>query len=508
MAVGGLMGFVGCANPGDTGVEETGAAVVTENGLSMNGLSMNGLSMNGLSMNGLSMNGLSMNGLSMNGLATVSGLSSTTGFMTTAGGRDIVKYMVKCAFPTGHSLTKQDQAGVSYTFPGALGVAPEMESGLCDVNCQERVSACMLAHVNNAGVHIGLWLDSESAIGWGQSTDYPYQEGSFFGNLFPQTSWSGYYCMGRDFDVGAVPGRLGNALTSSVYVDPFGSNVGCAAYCGAHANSDGFDSCNAMNRSWTHVVTAWRNFDPNTAYKICNYQNGKCLGTVASSTVDGALVEQRAYTGTAAQTWSVLQVSPGKYKVININSGKALDRDACATPHLAQKTYAATTTQLIAIKSLGLATSQIGRYNLVPSAAATGFDVAGATDGILGQLDSNLTADSAKWLITPVGTIAAGGGSGGGSPGTNPCASFCTSPTVFSTSAYQSGNLGTAASCRETTATLTGINCGNMSSRSLTVNGTVVNCGGTNLVAPPKVNGGYCFQASAGGSTSAYFSTW
>ena len=44
--------------------------------------------------------------------------------MTTAGGRDIVKYMVKCALPAGDSLTKQDQNGITYTFPGGIGVAP------------------------------------------------------------------------------------------------------------------------------------------------------------------------------------------------------------------------------------------------------------------------------------------------------------------------------------------------------------------------------------------------
>jgi hypothetical protein len=513
LLLGGLAGLVGCTEQADMGANETTTAdVQSENGLSMNGLSMNGLSMNGLSMNGLSMNGLSMNGLSMNGLSTVSGLSSTTGLMTTAGGRQILTYLVKCAYPTGHSLTKQDQNGVSYTFPGSLGVAPQLETSTCDVDCQERVSACMLAHVNNAGVHIALWLDSESAIGWGQSTDYPYQEGSFFGNLFAANSWSGYYCLGKDFDVGAVPGRLGSALTSTVYVDPFGANVGCANSCTAHANGDGFDSCrNAANRTWTHVVTVWRNFDPNTIYKLCDYSTGRCLGTVAGSTADAAQVEQRSYSGATGQTWWILQVSPGKYKVINVNSGKAMDQDTAATRHVIQKTYSGVTSQLMAIKSLG-STSQFGRYNIVPSSGTTAFDVPTMNDGAIAQLDANLQADTAKWTIVPVGSLPSSGGTGGtggtGSTGTDPCASFCASPKVFGGPTYQSGSLGAGATCGETTATLTGINCGNVTGRTLSVNGTVVNCGGTNLVAPPKVNGGYCFQASAGGNTSAYYSTW
>src|SRR4029079_13148776 len=134
------------------------ASLESENGLSMNGLSMNGVSMNGLSMTVLSMNGLSMNGLSMNGLASVDGLSNTAGLMTTPGGRDIVKYMVRCALPAGQSLTKQDQNGVSYTCPGVIGTAPEAVNGTCDLDCQERLSACMLAHVNNSGAQIAIWL--------------------------------------------------------------------------------------------------------------------------------------------------------------------------------------------------------------------------------------------------------------------------------------------------------------------------------------------------------------
>jgi hypothetical protein len=501
ITLGAIAGLMGCADPMESDQGTATSDILTENGLSMNGLSMNGLSMNGLSMNGLS-----MNGLSMNGLATVSGLSSTSGLMTTSGGRDIVKYMVKCAYPTGHTLTKTDALGNSYSFPGTLGVAPELESGLCDVDCQERVSACMLAHVNNAGVHIGLWLDSEGAIGWGQNTDYPYQEGAFFGNLFTQNSWSGYYCLGKDFDAGAVPGRLGNALASSVYVDPFGANVACHnATCAAHSNGDGYDNCSVGGKTWTHVVTAWRNFDANTIYKICDYGTGKCLGTVASSTADGAQIEQRSYTGAKAQTWWVLQVSAGKYKIVNVNSLKALDQDTSATRKVIQKTYTGIPAQLVAIKSL--AGTQFGRFNIVPSSGTTVFDMPLMTDGAIAQLDANSTADAAKWTIVPVGALASGGGSGG-SGGTNPCAAFCTSPTVFSTAAYQSGNLGTAVSCRETTTTLAGMNCGNMSGRTLSVNGTVVNCAGTNLVAPPKVNGGYCFQASAGGNGAAYFSTW
>jgi hypothetical protein len=41
--------------------------------------------------------------------------------------------------------------GVSYSFAGQIGVAPEWENSACGTACQELVTACMLAHVNATG---------------------------------------------------------------------------------------------------------------------------------------------------------------------------------------------------------------------------------------------------------------------------------------------------------------------------------------------------------------------
>jgi hypothetical protein len=96
----------------------------------------------------------------------------------------------------------------------------------------------------------------------------------------------------------------------------------------------------------------------------------------------------------------------------------------------------------------------------------------------------------------------------GGGSGTTPCASLCASPVTFTSQSYQSGNLGTAATCHETSANLAGLSCGNFaSSRTFSVNGTLINCAGS-ATLPAKRNGGYCFQASAGDHAWAYFSTW
>jgi len=88
----------------------------------------------------------------------------------------------------------------------------------------------------------------------------------------------------------------------------------------------------------------------------------------------------------------------------------------------------------------------------------------------------------------------------------SPCSGLCTNPVVFTTSNYQSGNLGTATSCRQTTASLNGGNCSNIGSRTLSVNGTAMNCNGWAL--PVKRNGGYCIQVTSGTPDYTSFVTW
>jgi hypothetical protein len=401
---------VGCGaqEAGDTETG-TGAAETSDNGLSANGLSLNGLSANGLSLNGLSANGLSLNGLSLNGLSSVNGLSTTSGLMMASNGRDIVKYMVKCAYPSGHSLVKT-VGSTTYSYPGLLGVAPELENGTCDTDCQERVSACVLAHVNNAGVHIQLWIDGDThtyngstyGLGWGTSTSYPYQEGSFFGNLF--FTPKGYYCTGKDYWSGSVPGRLGATIPNTqVYVNPFGTECQASGRCATHG-TDGYDSCQTYdNYTWKHVVTVWRNFDPNTNYKICDYGTGetKCLGVVSGSTADGARLEGRTFSGSNAQKWTLTQVAAGTYKIINVGSGKSLDIDASG--NAIQKTYAGTTTQQTKIESLS-PYQQYGRYLIHPTSSPyeQSLVVPSNTDGALVSLTDNTPMDTAKWTIAPL----------------------------------------------------------------------------------------------------------
>jgi subtilisin family serine protease len=95
--------------------------------------------------------------------------------------------------------------------------------------------------------------------------------------------------------------------------------------------------------------------------------------------------------------------------------------------------------------------------------------------------------------------------------GAGPCTGLCSNPVVFSTAGYNSQNLGTSATCHQTTANPVQFNCGNFASgRTFRVNNRLVTCNNQNVALSTigKRNGGYCFQASAGNYDWAYFATF
>src|SRR5262249_25136691 len=138
-----------------------------------------------------------------------------------------------------------DQNNVNYTFAGGIGLCPAWKYSDVHTNgpCMEAVSACMIAHVNTAGVHVPLWLDSlDNAIGWGvDRTNYPMQEGTFLGDIIdpgPLTQISkpgvtapvAFFCDGAGYPAGAsgvVAGRLGANQSGAPYQNPFGSGALC-----------------------------------------------------------------------------------------------------------------------------------------------------------------------------------------------------------------------------------------------------------------------------------------
>ncbi|WP_437721752.1 hypothetical protein [Sorangium sp. So ce861] len=203
------------SEPAEGQLGSTGEALTSMNRLSMNRLSMNRLSMNRLSMNGLSAGALSPSG---------SDLSSTE-LIETPEGRELLAYVIRCALPEGESLSGA-HGGVTYTFPGAVGVAPDWHAEPLDPVGQRWVSACLLAHVNGYGVEVPISLRGEHAALETTTTEraqFNAQEAAFYGNLFGSGADQGMYaCAGA-----AVEAQCGATPSAEVPWRSCGAGEGC-----------------------------------------------------------------------------------------------------------------------------------------------------------------------------------------------------------------------------------------------------------------------------------------
>jgi hypothetical protein len=84
------------------------------------------------------------------------------------------------------------------------------------------------------------------------------------------------------------------------------------------------------------------------------------------------------------------------------------------------------------------------------------------------------------------------------------------SPAITVPPNTNSGDLGTATTCHEVSGSQGSMVCGNfVTPRTFTVNGTSFNCAsGSGGTLPAARNGGWCFEASAGNNSYAYFATF
>jgi hypothetical protein len=356
ITLGAIVGLVGCADLADDADGSDNLARESANGLSgYNGISgLNGLT----ALNGLTgYNGLAgLNGLSaLNGLSGYNGLAETSGFMTTDAGRKTVAYLVKCALASNDSLTKRDQNGTTYTFPGGLGLCPAWKNGGVATNrsCQNMVSACMMAHINTSGVHVPLWMDSESpAIGWGVSSAYPKQEGTFFGNIIMTGNLSAlampgvtapvaYFCEGAGITAGVVAGRLTSGATNVPYKNPYGNNVKCVNANGqtnAGPTSPGMTAPDGFKQACANgycfqsgePITVWRNpsyiptFDTTYRYALVAMSSNKAIDVPSGSTNNGTTVQQFSPTNTDNQRFTI-QKNGSNWKIaMKANTNKCI----------------------------------------------------------------------------------------------------------------------------------------------------------------------------------------
>jgi hypothetical protein len=242
----------------------------------------------------------------------------------------------------------------------------------------EGISACLMAHVNTAGVHVPLWMDSnDPSIGWGvDRTNFPMQEGTFFGDILDTgaltnlakpnvTAPVAYYCDGAGFPGGAsgvVAGRLGANQAGAPYVNPYGNSTLCqnapnavgqfsqgkTGSCPAGSNSnpaagcpDGYTSLSTgFNQGvWQHGITVWRNnnytpvFDSGYSYKILPvFANGSIsIDVKGGGTSNGTSVQQYTVTGGIPQQFQLIANGSYWHIAMATNTAKCVDLSGGAT---------------------------------------------------------------------------------------------------------------------------------------------------------------------------------
>jgi len=239
------------------------------NGMSANGMSANGMSANGMSANGMSANGMSVNGLAQSGLtATALGASAfRTWFEADPLLRSVtMKYLVRCAAPASRTFTFTSAVtGVTYSWPGNLGVAPGWVSGApMSTAEQQLISACLAAHVNKFSLQIGIGVEGKAADGSalpmaaGELTTYALRESCFFGNLF---TGEGIYA---GIDHAAWGSRYSSPRAcafnySSVGTDRDCSPIfvagACSSLCKASADGISYDTCTVNGKTFRALTT-------------------------------------------------------------------------------------------------------------------------------------------------------------------------------------------------------------------------------------------------------------
>ena len=175
---------------------------LTPDALTPNALIPNALNPNVISPNAINPNAINPNALSPSALSTATMGSSSLASIMDPGpsgdlARQLVRYLVGCAFDPTQSLsfTWTDAYGVPHpeTYWGLLALAPAWASGPLDDDGQRWVSACIASRTNWYGTPVNISARGEhpalTLLDLDETLDYPSEEGAFWGNLFAPTPW-------------------------------------------------------------------------------------------------------------------------------------------------------------------------------------------------------------------------------------------------------------------------------------------------------------------------------
>jgi hypothetical protein len=177
-----------------------------------------------------------------------------------------MKYLVRCAAPASLTLTYTSSGtGLTYTWPGNLGIAPSWTTGhAIGVVEQQLLSACLAAHVNKFSLQIGIGVEGKDANGTtlpmapGELTTYSLRESCFFGNLFTgdgifagidHAAWGSRYSSPRAcaFDHASVG--------SDRDCPPIFVAGSCSSLCRPSADGVSYDTCSYGGKTFRALTT-------------------------------------------------------------------------------------------------------------------------------------------------------------------------------------------------------------------------------------------------------------
>ncbi|WP_428263413.1 hypothetical protein [Haliangium sp.] len=231
-------------------------------------MSYNRLVFNRLVFNRLVFNRLVFNRLVFNRLV----FNSLDGLETTPEGRELLTYVARCALREGDTLVAVDD-GVEYQFPGLLALAPAWEQRALTAAEADRVSACLIAHVNAFGesVEMSLRIAGFVAASADEAYTFPIYEAGFFGDVFLGEELTTYACLGDDAEVAMAlaPDRVRRVCAdpdSPCEVEAVGY---CRDVCDTYDPGYGWRGCLGGGVRHEQVVNTFLRYAPGICRQSC-----------------------------------------------------------------------------------------------------------------------------------------------------------------------------------------------------------------------------------------------
>jgi hypothetical protein len=222
--------------------EQTGTtqqAAIVANAIVANAIVANAIVANAIVANAIVANALTSH--------TLTSSAIIAGALDDPNARELLEYTVSCALSPDQSVTFEVD-GVTYTYAGELGLAPGWGApgGSCDGECQEWVSACLLARVDYLGQTHDISLrgvNSALAVSPTEQHEYTVREATYFGNVFTKPQ-ERYACLS--------PGqteilRVCGPTLEGCVVDV---DATCDKVCGGPTGDGAFTNCRPHDGDW------------------------------------------------------------------------------------------------------------------------------------------------------------------------------------------------------------------------------------------------------------------